>query len=129
MIWPLSGVISPAIMLRMLLLPLPDGPNKAVTPAPLVNATAISASPSRFSTMTSKDMRAPTLPPHQPFGRDQRPERQQDRHDRQAHHRRLPVRHLQRGVDRDRQGPRLAGNVGDEADRRAKLADRTREAE
>jgi len=62
-------------MLRILLLPLPDGPNKAITPASLAKETAISASPSRLATSTSKDMRTPALAPYQPFGRDQRAKR------------------------------------------------------
>ena len=47
------------------------------------SAHAISASPRRSATSTSKDMQPPPRPPREPFGRDQRRQRQRDRDRRQ----------------------------------------------
>ena len=67
--------------------------------------------------------------PDQQLACEQRGEREQDRDHRQPRDRRLAARHLQPGVDCQRQGARLARDVAGESDRRAELAERAREAE
>src|SRR5947207_15421796 len=75
---PRSGVMSPATMLTIEVLPEPDGPNSAVTPSGASNFAATENSPSCFSTSTAS-ISAPVQPgagaPRQPFGGDERDER------------------------------------------------------
>ena len=122
----------PAIMLTMLVLPAPDGPNSAVAPPSLANCALSENSPSCFSTSTDQHRHAPCKSragaAGEPFRRDQRGERNDDRDDRPAAARRVAARHLRQRVDRRRDGLRLARNVGDEGDGGAELAERRGEA-
>ena len=55
---PLSGFNRPATMLSTLVLPAPDGPNRAVSPGPARRVSVIVASPSRRLTSISAAGRA-----------------------------------------------------------------------
>src|SRR6266545_1153344 len=84
---PRSGLSKPAIMLTMVVLPAPEGPNKAVTPGVVSNSAASRKSPSRFSTATVSTlftMETCAGAARQPFGCDQRDERDIDGNDDQA---------------------------------------------
>ena len=65
--------------------------------------------------------------PGQPFGGRQRDDRQHDGDDGEAQRLRVAARHLRERVDGERQRLGLAGNVRDEGDRRAELAQPARE--
>src|SRR4030081_2033682 len=79
---PRSGVTRPATMLMIEVLPEPDGPNSAVTLPAASNFAATRKSPSCFSTSTLS-MSAPVHPhagtAREPFGADQRDQRDRDR--------------------------------------------------
>src|SRR5690606_34275322 len=122
---PRSGVSNPATMLRMLLFPAPDGPMSAISPASLRHRSAMVRPGMARSMSISKDMAAIPArdPPRQQFRQHQRAQRQQDRDDGEAGGDRFRARHLHRGIDGDRQGPRLARYVGYEGDGGAELAD------
>ena len=69
-------------MLTIEVLPEPEGPNSAVTPSGASNFAAIAKSPSRFSTSTASMLfavQARAGAPCEPFGCDQRDERNDDR--------------------------------------------------
>ena len=130
---PRSGLSSPAIMLMTLVLPAPDGPNSAVAPLSLANATSSANSPSCFSTWTDEHRQLPCKrcrrAPREPFRGDQRRKRDDDRNDHQLERGGVAARHLRERVDRRRDRLRLARNVGDEGDGGAELAERPREGE
>src|SRR3546814_7469569 len=74
-------------MLRMLVLPAPDGPNSAVSPGPAVKRAARIRSPRRRETSISI---ATALPfamraADEPFGKNQRAEREHNRQQRSEH--------------------------------------------
>src|SRR3954469_25319256 len=129
---PRLSRISPATMLTIEVLPEPDGPNRAVTPPAASNFAATAKSPSRFSTSTASisfpvDARAHA--PREPLGEDQRDQRDDDRDDDQPPRCGVGVGDLHIGVDRGRDGLRLAGNVRHKGDRGAELAQRLGEAQ
>ena len=84
---PRSGATSPAIMLTMVVLPAPDGPNKAVTPVDVSNFAVTEKSPKfLFASKTSMSV-APIAhagAAREPFGDNQRGKRDHDGDDRQA---------------------------------------------
>src|ERR1044071_2266051 len=128
---PRSGVMRPATMLTIEVLPDPDGPNSAVTPSGASNAAATLKSPSFFSTSTasmSLPVEARAGAAREPFGSDQRDQRDHDRDHDQACGRSIGVRNLRIGIDRRRDGLRLARNVRHERDGRAEFAERLGEA-
>src|SRR3546814_14417366 len=90
----------------MLVLPAPDGPNSAVSPGPAVKCAAMTRSPRRRVTSISIAMPLPLAmrAADEPFGEDQRAEREHNREQREARHHRLAARHLQRRIDGERQG-------------------------
>src|ERR1051325_1759578 len=129
---PRSGVTSPATMLTIEVLPDPEGPNSAVTPPAASNFAAIEKSPSRFSTSTASillPVEARAGAPREPFGEDQRDQRDDDRDDDQPSGRRVRVGDLRVGIDRGRDGLRFARNVRHEGDRGAELAQRLGKAQ
>src|SRR5262247_1321 len=78
---PRSGVTRPAIMLTSVLLPDPDGPNRAVTPFAVAKYALTVNSPRRFSTSTLStllSMKAHAGPACQPFGEHERHKRNRD---------------------------------------------------
>src|SRR5262245_55846322 len=108
---PRSGVTRPAIMLTIDVFPEPEGPNSAVTPPSVSNFAATEKSPRRFSTSTS--MRLLTVEaragaPREPFRYDERRERDDDRDHDQAERSGIATWDLGVGVDRRRDGLRLA---------------------
>src|SRR5207342_1550653 len=124
---PRSGVSSPPIMLTMEVLPAPDGPNSAVAPPVVSNFAAIWNSPSRFSTSTesiSVSVITHAGAAGEPFRGDEGRQRDDDGDDDKAHRRGVAVGDLRERVDRRRQRLCLAGDVGDEGDGGAELAER-----
>src|SRR5450759_2507583 len=124
---PWSGRNSPAIILMMLVLPAPEGPNKAVAPLSLANCAFKDNSPIFFSISTtsmSYPMQTRCRAPGEPFRRDQRGERNNHSDDYELQRGAVAARHLRERVDRGRDGLRLARNVGDEGDGGAELAER-----
>src|ERR1043166_3145253 len=123
---PRSGRISPAIMLTIEVLPEPDAPNSAVTPSAASNFAATAKSPSRFSASTTSIL-LPVQPragaAREPFGGNERDQRDHDRDDHEACGRRIGAGDLRIGVDRGRDGLRLARNVRHERDGGAELAE------
>src|SRR5450830_1219274 len=78
---PRSGRNSPAIILMMLVLPAPDGPNNAVAPLSPENSAFKENSPSCFSTSTTSilsPMETRGGTPDKPIRRDQCSERDDD---------------------------------------------------
>src|SRR5882724_7874436 len=133
---PRSGVTNPAIMLISVVLPAPEGPNRAVTPFAVAKRALTVNSPSRafnrFSTSTVSTLlsvKAHAGPACQPFGEHERHERNRDRDQHQASGGCIATGRLGEGVDRggDRLG--LTRDVGDEGDGRAELAERLGKAE
>src|SRR5215475_6559045 len=125
--WPRSGVTRPAIMLTSVVLPEPDGPNRAVTPAPVLKHTLTMNSPRRFSTSTLSTLlsvKAHAGPARQPFGEHECHERERDRDQHQASGGCIATGRLCESVDRRRDRLRLARDVGDERDGRTELAQR-----
>src|SRR5438477_10232171 len=114
MMRPRSGLTSPAIMLTRLVLPEPDGPNRAVTRLSVSNRAAIANSPSCFSTSTLSTWSASVQPragaSREPFGGDKRDKRNRDCDDDKPKRRRVAARHLRIGVDRGRDGLGLSRN-------------------
>src|SRR5690349_15752333 len=125
---PRSGRTVPAMAFTRVVLPEPDRPKSATMGASLSNAASTRKSPRRTETSTSS-IGGPAMATNHPLGKSERGERHQHRDDREAQCLRVAVRHLGRGVDRERQRARLAGNVGDEGYRRAELSQRAREGE
>src|SRR5690242_10734281 len=110
---PRSGVIRPAIILTTDVLPAPDGPNKAVTPPCASNCAARENSPSFFSTSTdnislSVETRAGAA--RQPFGCDERGQRNDDGDDHEPSGCAFAARYLHEGVDCRGDGLCLAGD-------------------
>src|ERR1043165_492926 len=129
--WPRSGITSPAIMLTSVVLPAPDGPKRAVTPFAVAKRALTVNWPSRafsrFSTSTLSmllSVKAHAGPPRQPLGDDERHQRNRDRDQHQASGGRIATGGLRESVDRGGDRLRLAGDVGDERDGRAELAER-----
>ena len=110
--------------LTTLVLPAPEGPNSAVTPARSQLERHVEREGAEAVAQRDLDahrrMRARRCGE---FGERHEDQRQHDGDQRQPRRFRLAARRLQRGVDRQRQGARLAGNVGDEGDDRAELAE------
>src|SRR5262245_19637086 len=129
---PRSGVTRPAIMLTSVVLPDPEGPNRAVTPFAVAKRAAIVNSPRLFSTSTAStllSMEAHAGPARQPFGEHERHERNRDRDQHQASGSSIAARRLGVGVDRGRDCLGLAWDVGNERNRRAEFAERLGKAE
>src|SRR5512143_2477136 len=98
---PRSGASSPLIMLMMLVLPAPDGPNNAVAPPSLSKAARSTKSPSCFPTSTdniSRPMKPRGGAPRKPFRRQQRAKRNDDRDDDQLEGGGVAARHLRQRV-------------------------------
>src|SRR6202171_5582930 len=98
---PRSGASSPEIMLTSVVLPAPEGPNTAVTPLPVWKRALREKSPSRFWTSTASilfPVEAQAGAARQPFGGDQRDERNGDGHQHEAPRSRVAVGHLGEGV-------------------------------
>src|SRR4029077_1686544 len=129
---PRSGASRPATMLTIDVLPEPEGPNSAVTPSGASNFAAMLNPPSRFSTSTAS-MSAPVQPgagaAREPFGRDERNQRNDDGENDERRGRRVAAGNLQIGIDRRRDGLRLARDVRDERDGGAELTERLGEAQ
>src|SRR6266581_4151314 len=126
---PQSGVTRPAIMLTSVVLPEPEGPNRAVTPFAVAKRAPIVNCPSRFSTSTFSTLlsvKAHAGSPRQPFGKHERHERDRDRDQHQAFGGCIATGRLRESVDRRRNCLRLARDVGDERDGRTELAERLR---
>ena len=128
---PSSGVISPATTLSSVVLPAPEGPtNASVSRPPRRMSASIFDRRRRCS---ERGSRSPPRPRRQP-----RASASEATSATTAMTTATTVRRhiagfaagvLRGAVDRGRQGLRLAGNVGDEGDGRAELADRLGEAE
>src|SRR4051812_26183420 len=101
MMRPRSGVIRPATMLTIELLPDPEGPNSAVTPSGASNFAAMEKPPSCFSTSTSS-ISTPVQPragaAREPLGGDEGDERDDDRDHHKPGRRRVRVGDLRIGV-------------------------------
>src|SRR5438045_3669094 len=118
---PRSGVIRPAIILTIEVLPEPDGPNSAVTPSGASNLALTRNSPSCLSTSTvsiSGPVQSRAGAAGQPLGGDQCDQRDDDRDDGEPGGGRVAARNLQISIDRRRDRLRLTRNVRDERDRR-----------
>src|SRR5882672_10274159 len=126
---PRSGRRIPAMALTTEVLPAPDRPKSAVTPSPASNDAARrkSLSPRSISTDSIFAGHPARCPAHQDLGHIEGRQRQQHRDHAQAQRRGVPGRSLGVGVDRERQGARLARNVRDEGDGRSELAETARE--
>src|SRR5215470_10461429 len=84
---PRSGTTRPAIMLTTVVLPAPEGPNRAVTPFAVAKRALTVNSPRRFSTSTVSTLlsvKTHAGPARQAFGEHQRHERNRDRDQYQA---------------------------------------------
>src|SRR5450830_1228816 len=100
---PRSGRSNPAIMLMMLVLPAPEGPNKTVAPLSLANRAFNENSPSFFSTSTTS--MSGSVEPRggaagEPVRRDQRGQRDDHGDDHQLQRGGVAARHLRERVDR-----------------------------
>src|SRR5690349_12095506 len=110
---PRSGLVNPAIIATIEALPEPDGPNSAVMPRSPLKAASMPNSPSCFSTATlsmSDAVHARAGAAAEPFGHDQRGERDQNCDDDKPHRSGVASRHLRKGVDGGRNRLRLAWN-------------------
>src|SRR6267142_764074 len=128
---PRSGRRMPAMALTTEVLPAPERPKSAVTPAPASNEAARRKSPSPRSMST--DSIFPRYPArgaaHHHLGNVERGKRQQHRDDAQAHRGFVAGWSLRIGIDSERQRARLAGDVRHESDGRAELAEAARKGE
>src|SRR5258705_13283361 len=100
---PRSGVTRPAIMLTTVVLPAPEGPNKAVTPFAVAKRALRVNAPSRFSTSTLSmllSVKAHAGAARQPFGEHERHQRDRDRDQHQASRGCIAAGRLCEGVDR-----------------------------
>src|SRR6266568_5340709 len=132
MIWPRSGRRRPAIALISEVLPAPERPKSAVRPPTLSNAASRTKLPKWCSTTTrstSEPLGAARCPLDQHLGDEQRGERDRDRHKRQPKRREIAAGDLDQHIDRGRQCLGFAGDVRDEGDRRAELAERAGKGE
>src|SRR6266581_232978 len=132
MICPRSGRRRPAIALISEVLPAPERPKRAVRPPALSNAASSAKLPKWCPTATlstSEPLSTARRPLDQHLGDEQRGERDRDRHKRQAKRREIAAGDLDQHVDRGRQGLGFAGDVRDEGDRRAELAERAGKGE
>src|SRR3546814_13546625 len=105
-------------MLRMLVWPAPDGPNSAVSPGPAVKRAARIRSPRRRETSISI---ATALPfamraADEPFGKNQRAEREHNRQQREPPQHRFAARPRQRRVNCERQPARFARDGRDKGE-------------
>src|SRR6185437_7437008 len=119
LIWPRSGLSSPAIILMTLVLPAPEGPNKTVAPLSLANDALSVNAPSVFSIFivsTSLSVQPRGGAARQPFRCDKRGERDDHGDGHQRERGAIAARHLRERVDRRRDSLRFAGNVGHEGD-------------
>src|SRR5208282_190676 len=125
--WPRAGVSRPAIALASVLLPAPDGPNSAVTPGVGDANRAVSWNVPRRSvrSTSSTALLAETRPQAagDEFGDDESGEPEPERQCCQTRGGQVAARRLQRGVEREWQGLRLARDVAREGDHRAELAE------
>ena len=121
-----------------MVLPAPDEPNSAVTPAcGLRTLRQAVKSPRRFSTSTAEHVYSHVNPVvrmparlGEPLRRDQRGQRENDRDSRKPQRGRITRGHLCQRVDRGRgQCLGFTGNGGHERDRRAELAERVGEGQ
>src|SRR3954470_1805077 len=124
---PRSGLNRPATMLTIEVLPEPDGPNSAITPSGVSNLAETVKSPSCLSTSTTS-MSAPVQPVTgargEPFGRNKRDQRDDDRDRHEPRGRGITAGDLQIRVDCSRKSLRLARNIRHECDGGAELAER-----
>ena len=128
---PRSGLTMPAIACTSVVLPEPERPKSATIGASLANAasSAEGAAARRRRRPQAWRVSGGACAAHEPFGERERGERERHREERQAQRLVVAAGHLGEGVDRERQRLRLAGDVGDERDGGAELAQRAREAE
>src|SRR5437762_9982435 len=125
--WPRCGRPIPASALITLVLPEPERPNNPTTGASARNATASSKVPRRCSTSTSIMCAALASDAmRQPFGGDQRADRQQYRDRAEPQRLGVPTGGLHERVDRERKRLGFSRNVRDERDRGYKLAQTAR---
>src|SRR5882672_581616 len=129
---PRSGRRMPAMALTTEVLPAPERPKSAVTPSPTRNEAA-SRKPPSVRSMSTDSIFFASYPArsaaHQDFRNVQRGKRQKHRYEAQSHRRLVARRRLRKGIDRERQGARLAGNVRHEGDGRAEFTEAAREGE
>src|SRR5438270_12312329 len=111
---PRSGRTMPAIAFTSVVFPEPDRPKSATIGASLRNAASRRKAPRATAMSTSSMVCTRRTAAHEPFGKRERGERKQHGQDREAQRRRIAAGDLREGVDRERQGARLAGNVRDE---------------
>src|SRR4051812_47038913 len=124
---PRSGLSRPAIMLTSEVLPAPDAPNRPVTRPSLANAASMKKSPSCFETSTrsiSASMQAPGGAAGKEFGGDQRGHGDDDGDYDQAQRRGIAIGSLDQRVDCRRDSLGFAGDIGNEGNGGAELADR-----
>src|SRR4051794_29597056 len=124
---PRSGRISPAMTLISDVLPDPERPNSAVSPPSASNAASRRKAPRRWRTATSiismpEGAAGGAL--DDPLRQKQRRRRDRDRDQGETQRADLAAGNLRQRIDRGRQGLCLAGDVRDEGDRRAELAER-----
>src|SRR5579883_2290314 len=111
---PLAARFKPATVLRIVVLPAPEGPNRAMTRASVAIATSSRKSPwprtISISMLIGAGSRSADRPPQtadQPFGKRHRPHGEDDRDGRQSRRRGLAARHLRIGIEGERNGLRL----------------------
>src|SRR4029453_2565694 len=124
---PRSGVTGPAIMLTSVVLPAPEGPNRAVTPFAVAKRALTVNSPKRLSTSTLSmllSVKAHAGPARQPFGNHKRYQRDRDGDQHKPQGARIATGSLGKRIDRSGNRLCLARDVGDEGDGRAELAER-----
>src|SRR5437763_4090225 len=127
---PDCGVTRPAIASTSVVLPEPERPKRATIGASAAKRASSRKAPRRAVRSTSSiGAASPDVASHQPFGDDERAEREQHREQRKPQRLRIPARHLDRAVDRERQRLGLPGDAGDERDRRTEFPERAGEAE
>src|SRR5690242_8797642 len=129
---PRSGAIRPAIILTSVVLPAPDGPNSPATPSGISSWALMKKSPSRFSTSMasiSLSVKVRAGAPRQPFGDHKGSERDENCDQYQASCRFVSARRLREGVDRSRDGLRLARDIRHECNGGAELSQRLGKAQ
>src|SRR5882672_5674344 len=128
---PRSGRRIPAIALTTDVLPAPEGPNSAVTPSPASKAAFSRKTPRRRSMASlrviARDPAGGTV--YQHLRREQGRQRERNRNERHAQGLRVARRRLRIGVDGERQGAGLAGNIRYESNGRTEFAESARKRE
>ena len=120
----------PAIAFTSVVLPEPERPKSATIGASLRNAASSAKAPRRTATSTSSMARRLASARRTSHSESaSAPSDSTTEKMRQAQRLRVAARHLRERVDGERQRLRLAGNVGDERDGRAELAQGARERE